>query len=134
MAITPSKPIFCATHPRACSTAFERSRARLGATTHEPYNIPAVNEAAADIYIAQVFMTRRDKLACVHEPFGDAFYYGPERVGERFEDDAEGREKSGFSKTTYADVLKQIEEAGKDVCVSPARSTPILHSITCPSL
>lgn len=24
MAITPSKPIFCATHPRACSTAFER--------------------------------------------------------------------------------------------------------------
>ncbi|TDZ37197.1 hypothetical protein C8035_v007337 [Colletotrichum spinosum] len=84
MAITPSKPIFCATHPRACSTAFER-----------------------------VFMARRDKLACVHEPFGDAFYYGPERIGERFEHDADGREKSGFSKTTYADVLKQIEDAGK---------------------
>ncbi|GJC95748.1 hypothetical protein ColKHC_04574 [Colletotrichum higginsianum] len=79
-------------------------------------------------------MTRRDKLACVHEPFGDAFYYGPERVGERFEDDAEGREKSGFAKTTYADVLKQIEEAGKDVRVSPARSTPILLFIACPSL
>ncbi|KXH48852.1 hypothetical protein CNYM01_04868 [Colletotrichum nymphaeae SA-01] len=87
MAITPSKPIFCATHPRACSTAFER-----------------------------VFMSRRDKLACVHEPFGDAFYYGPERTGERFENDAEGREKSGFAETTYADVLRQIEEAGKDVC------------------
>ncbi|KAK1536820.1 uncharacterized protein CCOS01_02140 [Colletotrichum costaricense] len=85
MAITPSKPIFCATHPRACSTAFER-----------------------------VFMSRRDKLACVHEPFGDAFYYGPERTGERFENDAEGREKSGFAETTYADVLRQIEEAGKD--------------------
>ncbi|GJC80679.1 hypothetical protein ColLi_03517 [Colletotrichum liriopes] len=68
-------------------------------------------------------MTRRDKLACVHEPFGDAFYYGPERVGERFEDDAEGREKSGFSKTTYADVLKQIEEAGKDQKASIAPST-----------
>ncbi|KAJ3956361.1 hypothetical protein N0V92_007089 [Colletotrichum tropicale] len=85
MAITPSKPIFCATHPRACSTAFER-----------------------------VFMARRDKLACVHEPFGDAFYYGPERIGERFENDADGREKSGFAETTYADVLSQIEEAGKE--------------------
>lgn len=63
-------------------------------------------------------MSRRDKLACVHEPFGDAFYYGPERTGERFENDAEGREKSGFAETTYADVLRQIEEAGKDVCFS----------------
>uniref|UniRef100_L2GAV1 Uncharacterized protein n=1 Tax=Colletotrichum fructicola (strain Nara gc5) TaxID=1213859 RepID=L2GAV1_COLFN len=59
-------------------------------------------------------MARRDKLACVHEPFGDAFYYGPERIGERFENDADGREKSGFAETTYADVLSQIEEAGKE--------------------
>lgn len=67
-------------------------------------------------------MTRRDKLACVHEPFGDAFYYGPERVGERFEDDAEGREKSGFAETTYADVLKQVEDAGREVCLPQFQS------------
>ncbi|KAK4661886.1 uncharacterized protein QC763_708590 [Podospora pseudopauciseta] len=74
-----NKPIFVATHPRACSTAFER-----------------------------VFMTRHDILHCVHEPFGDAFYYGPERLSERFEDDEEGRKKSSFSQITYKDVVDQI--------------------------
>ena len=33
-------------------------------------------------------MTRRDSLVCAHEPFGDSFYYGPERLGERYEQDA----------------------------------------------
>ena len=28
-----------------------------------------------ELIVAKVFMTR-DDLACVHEPFGDAFYYG----------------------------------------------------------
>ncbi|KAK0748602.1 P-loop containing nucleoside triphosphate hydrolase protein [Apiosordaria backusii] len=74
-----TKPIFVATHPRACSTAFER-----------------------------VFMTRHDILHCVHEPFGDAFYYGPERLSERFENDEEGRKKSGFSQITYKDVVDRI--------------------------
>ncbi|KAK4231489.1 P-loop containing nucleoside triphosphate hydrolase protein [Podospora fimiseda] len=72
-------PIFAATHPRACSTAFER-----------------------------VFMTRSDILHCIHEPFGDAFYYGPERLSERFENDEEARKKSGFAEVTYKDVLDQI--------------------------
>ncbi|EEY20650.1 conserved hypothetical protein [Verticillium alfalfae VaMs.102] len=83
---TSKKPIFCATHPRACSTAFER-----------------------------VFMTRRDVLSCVHEPFGDAFYYGPERLGVRYADDADARESSGFANTTYADVLQTIEESSEGV-------------------
>ncbi|KAL2164084.1 hypothetical protein VTH06DRAFT_3298 [Thermothelomyces fergusii] len=74
-----SKPIFVATHPRACSTAFER-----------------------------VFMTRRDILTCVHEPFGDAFYFGPERLGERYEHDEEARRKSGFADTTYKDVVDRL--------------------------
>lgn len=83
---TPNKkPIFCATHPRACSTAFER-----------------------------VFMTQRKSLSCCHEPFGDAFYYGPERLGARYENDPEGREKSGFTKTTYADVLRGIDESSEE--------------------
>ncbi|KAH7349917.1 P-loop containing nucleoside triphosphate hydrolase protein [Plectosphaerella cucumerina] len=87
MVVTTSntKPIFCATHPRACSTAFER-----------------------------VFMTQRENLSCVHEPFGDAFYYGPERLSERYENDPEGREQSGFANTTYADVLRAIDESSEE--------------------
>ena len=74
-----TKPIFVATHPRACSTAFER-----------------------------VFMTRRDVLQCVHEPFGDAFYFGPERLSSRYESDEEARESSGFANTTYKDVADSL--------------------------
>ncbi|KAI1828239.1 hypothetical protein F4861DRAFT_535209 [Xylaria intraflava] len=79
------KPIFVATHPRACSTAFER-----------------------------VFMTRQDILQCAHEPFGDAFYYGPERLGVRYEDDEDERVRSGFSKTTYQDVLDRLDRDGSE--------------------
>ncbi|SPQ22748.1 9be7ff2c-00ce-4db7-9790-18a4e62b706e [Thermothielavioides terrestris] len=73
------KPIFVATHPRACSTAFER-----------------------------VFMTRRDILHCVHEPFGDAFYFGPERLSERYEKDEAARKASGFDQVTFKDVGKRV--------------------------
>lgn len=68
-------------------------------------------------------MTRRDVLSCVHEPFGDAFYYGPERLGVRYADDAEAREASGFANTTYADVLQTIEESSEGVGfpISPNR-------------
>ncbi|KAI1807956.1 P-loop containing nucleoside triphosphate hydrolase protein [Daldinia bambusicola] len=79
------KPVFLATHPRACSTAFER-----------------------------VFMTRRDTLKCAHEPFGDSYYYGPERIGERYANDEAARESSGFSKTTYRDVLNRLEKDGSE--------------------
>ncbi|KAK8182498.1 P-loop containing nucleoside triphosphate hydrolase protein [Phyllosticta citribraziliensis] len=75
-----TKPVFVATHPRACSTAFER-----------------------------VFMTRRDELQCVHEPFGDAFYYGPERIGDRYLNDEEARIDSGFSKSTYKTIIERID-------------------------
>jgi len=79
-----AKPIFCTTHPRACSTAFER-----------------------------VFMTRQD-LACVHEPFGDAFYYGPERLSSRFEIDETTRNESGFSDSTYQTIFDRLEREGED--------------------
>ncbi|KAH8658713.1 P-loop containing nucleoside triphosphate hydrolase protein [Tricladium varicosporioides] len=79
-----TKPIFVATHPRACSTAFER-----------------------------VFMTRRDILTCVHEPFGDAFYFGPERLSIRYENDEEARKESGFSNTTFKTVFERIEREAK---------------------
>ncbi|KAI0013714.1 P-loop containing nucleoside triphosphate hydrolase protein [Xylariaceae sp. FL0662B] len=79
------KPIFVLTHPRACSTAFER-----------------------------VFMTRRDILQCAHEPFGDAFYYGPERLSQRYANDEVARKSSGFSNTTYQDVLDRLERDGSE--------------------
>ncbi|KAK2592522.1 hypothetical protein QQS21_009767 [Conoideocrella luteorostrata] len=75
------RPIFCMTHPRACSTAFER-----------------------------VFMTRRDELASQHEPFGDAFYFGSEFVSPRFKDDPVRREASGVSIATYRNTLETFEE------------------------
>jgi hypothetical protein len=53
-------------------------------------------------------MTRED-LNCIHEPFGDAFYFGPERLSERYADDAKAREESGFATTTFADVVRQLE-------------------------
>ncbi|RAR07775.1 P-loop containing nucleoside triphosphate hydrolase protein [Stemphylium lycopersici] len=74
-----SKPIFVATHPRACSTAFER-----------------------------VFMTRHDTLQCVHEPFGDAYYFGPERLAERYENDPKARKESGYEESTYRTIFDRI--------------------------
>ncbi|KAH9884447.1 P-loop containing nucleoside triphosphate hydrolase protein [Xylariomycetidae sp. FL2044] len=80
-----TRPVFVLTHPRACSTAFER-----------------------------VFMTRRDILECAHEPFGDAFYYGPERLSDRYANDEDARQESGFSKTTYRDVFNRLERDGSE--------------------
>lgn len=53
-------------------------------------------------------MTRQDDLVCAHEPFGDAFYYGPERLSARFEDDEAQRAQSGFASTTYGDVMNRL--------------------------
>ena len=81
------KPIFMATHPRACSTAFER-----------------------------VMMTRDDILTCVHEPFGEPFYYSnKERLGERFDADEKAREESGHAGITYKEVFDAIEKQEKEV-------------------
>ncbi|KAI9887511.1 MAG: hypothetical protein M1823_000690 [Watsoniomyces obsoletus] len=55
-------------------------------------------------------MTQRDHLNCVHEPFGDAFYFGPERLSERYEKNEQERLKSGFSQSTYQTVLDGIEK------------------------
>ncbi|CAK7274033.1 hypothetical protein SEPCBS119000_005961 [Sporothrix epigloea] len=83
-------PIFVATHPRSCSTAFER-----------------------------VFMTRQDDLVCAHEPFGDAYYFGPEHLGLRFADQPQVRESSDYVHTTYKDVLDSLltHENGKRVFI-----------------
>jgi len=60
-------------------------------------------------------MTRRDSLECVHEPFGEPFYYGPERMSERWMNDNEYRLKSGYANTTYKDVLDTILKVADEV-------------------
>jgi hypothetical protein len=88
-----SKPIFLATHPRALSTVFER-----------------------------IFMTRTDDLHCVHEPFGDAFYFGPERLSDRYENDEQARQDSGFADTTFADVMDSLlKPTNNGVRITPPR-------------
>lgn len=57
----------------------------------------------------------RPELKCIHEPFGDAFYYGPERLSSRFENDEIGRIESGFSKSTFQTVLDRIGREGEEV-------------------
>ncbi|KAL8824829.1 MAG: hypothetical protein Q9191_004796 [Dirinaria sp. TL-2023a] len=53
----------------------------------------------------RAFMTR---LRCIHEPFGDAFYYGPERLGSRFENDEQIRIDSGFSESTFQTTIERL--------------------------
>lgn len=53
-------------------------------------------------------MTRQD-LTCVHEPFGDAFYFGPERLSTRYENDPKARHESGFEESTYKTIFDNIE-------------------------
>lgn len=69
-------------------------------------------------------MTRRDILQTAHEPFGDAFYYGPERLSVRFADDEEARAASGFSKSTYKTIMDRLENDGKEVRLNPVSVAP----------
>lgn len=60
-------------------------------------------------------MARRDILECAHEPFGDAFYFGPEFMSDRFRDDTATRQSSEYRDTTYKSVLERLEDAEKEV-------------------
>lgn len=60
-------------------------------------------------------MTQRDTLKCVHEPFGDAFYFGPERLGTRYEKDEQARTESGFSEATYKSIFENIMAENTEV-------------------
>jgi hypothetical protein len=65
--------------------------------------------------MTQVFMTRRNDLTCIHEPFGDAFYFGPERLGNRYEGDEKARQESGFAESTYQTILDRIDHESEEV-------------------
>ena len=72
-------------------------------------------------------MTRHD-LRCIHEPFGDAFYYGPERLSSRFENDEKARVESGFSETTYKNVFDRLSQESSDVWQSSLSCSILLAS------
>lgn len=61
-------------------------------------------------------MTRKD-LQCVHEPFGDAYYFGPERIGYRYEgpDMEKERQESGYSQSTYRSIFDRIATGNAEV-------------------
>jgi len=61
-------------------------------------------------------MTRRETMQCVHEPFGDAYYFGPERLAERYEDDAKSREESGYADSTFRTIFDRIAKEDTEVC------------------
>ena len=75
------KPIFLATHPRSCSTAFER-----------------------------LFVEKPNEIVCIHEPFTEGpYHYGPERLGTRFRGDDQHRHKFGLGNDpTYDAVIRRI--------------------------
>ena len=77
-------------------------------------------------------MARPDILNCIHEPFGDAFYYGPERLSERYADDDEARVKSGFADVTYKMVVDQLDAEIAKVTSPPSPETmvPLAHPAT----
>jgi hypothetical protein len=60
-------------------------------------------------------MTRHNELTCIHEPFGDAFYFGPERLGTRYESDEKARKESGFAESTYRTILDRIDHESEEV-------------------
>jgi hypothetical protein len=80
--------------------------------------------------LAQVFLTRKETLNCIHEPFGDAFYYGPERLSSRFEDDEGWRIKSGFNNSTYRTIFEHIDKQSSEVrLLSPVVAATIVFSL-----
>jgi hypothetical protein len=64
-------------------------------------------------------MTRRDTLQTVHEPFGDAYYFGPERIHERYEEDEKARLESGYSASTYKTIFDRIAKDNSEVGTLP---------------
>lgn len=62
-------------------------------------------------------------MLCVHEPFSDAYHWGPEKLSQRYEDVEERREKYGYKTYTYRTALQIIEDAAVEVVI-PANLNP----------
>jgi hypothetical protein len=55
----------------------------------------------------KAFIQRRD-VKIVHEPFDDAFFFGPERLHPRYNDNENARLKNAGNETTYQVDLDKI--------------------------
>ena len=73
-------------------------------------------------------MTRPDILHCVHEPFGDAYYYGPERLAGRYEDDEQSRLESGFGESTFQTIFHRINKENTEVRLRPSHAMTLTTS------
>ncbi|KAI4220818.1 MAG: hypothetical protein L6R36_007348 [Xanthoria steineri] len=82
-------------------------------------------------------MTRRDILTFFHEPFGDAFYFGPEKISPAYRRwPTDKIERSGRGHYTYDWVLRSILDADEDptkrvfIKDMSYHIVPPIHSIT----
>lgn len=71
-----------------------------------------------------MFLTCNDTLKCLHEPFGFPYYYGPERLNDRFENDEQTRLDSGCSDETFKTVFDAIERENAEVGSLPSSFQP----------
>jgi DNA repair and recombination protein RAD54B len=98
--------LFIATHPRSTSTALERAfLTRTGSTSDNNNN----KSNLAD-------------TICIHEPFGEPFYYGPERMSHRFPATACAKVASTYPhELRYSDIVAEIDrqhaQEGKSIVV-----------------
>jgi hypothetical protein len=62
-------------------------------------------------------MTCRDTLQCVHEPFGDAWYFGSERLADRYTEKQakEAIAANGFEDATYRGIFEKMEKDNTEV-------------------
>lgn len=96
--------LFIATHPRSTSTALERAfLTRTGLSGDSDKNNSA-------------------DTICIHEPFGEPFYYGPERMSDRFPAPACAKVADTYPhELRYSDVVAEIDrqhaQEGKPIVV-----------------
>lgn len=73
-------------------------------------------------------MAHPDVSTCFHEPFGDAFYFGPERLCERYPEHHDVTNED----MTYGAILHDIFEKASEHQVLPqARFRTALKSYWC---
>ena len=64
-------------------------------------------------------MTCHDTLNCLHEPFADAWYFGSERLSDRYDGDEKTRTERqgaiGAADVTYKAVIDDIERKAAQV-------------------
>ncbi len=80
-----------------------------------------------------MMMTRPDEVKCLHEPFMECFYFGPERMAERYTNgmNEERRVASGFSESTYYTVMEKIRNECGEVS---SWSSSLFLQMDCPFL